>query len=244
MPLWARKDARLVCQKWFDALNIPAILNAEKIIGCDGAYGVYTITEMLSKSKRQFFNLEFSDLYFEEYPISFWREHGCKVRSLVFTDCFLSDETVYEFITHCTNLLHLSWIQNFSLSPREQLFKKQNLKYLLEHNIKNNLDSLTISSTAINFLDSYPCNSLAKIIRIFPKIGIFKLIAVSEVYTVLNFSERLLENFNEISDVSYRQYYPSTDAELHAIPLEYNSIQNKYYSSVSRIRIRFVTLIA
>lgn len=227
LPLWARNDARLVCRKWFDILNTKSILCTEKLtlLGC--VYGTYTVIKVLSKSRRRLLNLEFSEFHFDEYPIKFWKKHGSKIHTLIFSDCTVNNETVYELLTHCKNLFYLSWQNPFStFTFHEQLFSKRNLDYLIDHEIKNDLCYLNVGVDEMcdNKRHEIINNILKKLLHIFPKIDILKL-GDNNNQSLVNAREILLKNSIKLKDILESvTYQVSRMEELHDIPLNYEGL--------------------
>lgn len=245
LPLWARKDARLVCQKWFDILNTKSILCTEKLVLLGCVYGIYTVIKVLSKSRRQLLNLEFSEFHFDEYPIKFWKKHGSKVHSLVLSDCTINKETVYELLTHCKNLFYLSWQNPFStFTFYQQLFSKRNLDYLIHHEIKNDLCYLNvgIDETCDNKTHEIVNNILKKLIHIFPKIDILKL-GDNNIHSLVNAREILLKNSIKLNDIleAVTIYKVSRIEELHNIPLNYEGLSTNCGTVTAVYIIRFAS---
>lgn len=142
----------------------------EKLL-CYALYDLNIIIETLMNSKRKTLNLEFYDFKFENYPITFWEKCSQKIGSLLFSDCFLPDETIEKIIVHCDKLECLS-LENMPPEYNSEKFCSEDMLLRL---VDAGVVRKNVTFLDLNMLETgWVSNSLLKsLFTIFPCIKKF-----------------------------------------------------------------------
>lgn len=141
LSLRERRNASLVCNKWYQAASFPTYSLNEKLV-FRGYQNVDILLSFLSHTKREFLNLEFHGCEFNIDNPSNLLSLTEKIHSLNFMDCTLSVPFASQLLSQChyLNEFHIGGKfkiikdSNFIRELVESLFKKQfvneNLKVL------------------------------------------------------------------------------------------------------------------
>ncbi len=99
---------------------------------------------------------------------SFWPSCGPRIRSLRFIDCVLPRDIIRHLVTHCINLMELSWTYEF-VKPQEGFMCSCNVldDLLRQKSVAENLISLEIHVSKNEHLSNYILNAL---FTLFPNI--------------------------------------------------------------------------
>lgn len=105
-----RKSVRLVCKDWYEACNAMKILAVEKLVCRDAVFGNReAFVRTIENTSRKILNLEFVWVNLaDSWSLAFWKTFGPKIRSLWFTDCSFSEQTLKHVILYGCELQSLS----------------------------------------------------------------------------------------------------------------------------------------
>lgn len=112
LPLFSRKQIRLVCKTWNEACNHPVITKHE-VIAIPSPYRsvLSDVFSTLIQSKRSIINLKFKlrsrSLFYDCESRNFWQQHGFKIRSLDFPEGDLEVDDIVQILKCCLNVQEL-----------------------------------------------------------------------------------------------------------------------------------------
>lgn len=117
VPLDDRKNVRLSCSWFYDACNQVSILKNEKLI-FRKLCSIEEIIENISVCKYLILNLEFQSLPLDKLDENFWKTYGCRIYSLIFYKCNITNKTIKNVIIYCENLKYWSLYTNIEVNDR------------------------------------------------------------------------------------------------------------------------------
>lgn len=93
----------LVCVKWKPKHDQSLFLGNDERIICSISNSKSLVDDSIRVSSLA--RMEFYEIDFSDYPVSFWECHGEKIKSVKFSYCILELNTVSSIVKYCTSLV-------------------------------------------------------------------------------------------------------------------------------------------